>query len=156
MILQKMEMTVLRRVNKLNRNSKDQAFQTVHEGAFWANFVRISTIKQNIDIFGNFLGKLDQIPEDFCYYLKYLVSKFRILVHKRTILAWKLIFCSTLSTFRPKCPKTNGYNQTKNKLSLIIYFGNPKFWKCLGYNYDWLSIPPLDENLLFRTFVQWV
>ena len=69
MILQKMEMTVLRRVNKLNRNSKDQAFQTVHEGAFWANFVRISTIKQNIDIFGNFLGKLDQIPEDFCYYL---------------------------------------------------------------------------------------
>ena len=126
----------------------------MHEGAFWANFVRISTIKQNIDIFGNFLGKLDQIPEDFCYYLKYLVSKFRILVHKRTILAWKLIFCSTLSTFRPKCPKTNGNNQTKNKLSLIIYFGNPKFWKCLGYSYDWLSIPPLDKNLLFRTFVR--
>ena len=43
--------------------------QPLHEGAFWANFVRISTIKQNIDIFGNFLGKLDQIPEDFCYYL---------------------------------------------------------------------------------------
>ena len=41
----------------------------VHEGAFWAYFVRISTIKQNIDIFGNFLGKIDQIPEEFCYYL---------------------------------------------------------------------------------------
>ena len=101
------------------------------------------------------LIKSQRIFAIICYYLKYLVSKFRILVHKRTILAWKLIFCSTLSTFRPKCPKTNGYNQTKNKLSLIIYFGNPKFWKCLGYSYDWLSIPPLDENLLFRTFVQW-
>ena len=99
------------------------------------------------------LIKSQRIFAIICYYLKYLVSKFRILVHKRTILAWKLIFCSTLSTFRPKCPKTNGYNQTKNKLSLIIYFGNPKFWKCLGYSYDWLSIPPLDENLLFRTFV---
>ena len=101
------------------------------------------------------LIKSQRIFAIICYYLKYLVSKFRILVHKRTILAWKLIFCSTLSTFRPKCPKTNGYNQTKNKLSLIIYFGNPKFWKCLGYSYDWLSIPPLDENLLFRTFVHW-
>ena len=100
------------------------------------------------------LIKSQRIFAIICYYLKYLVSKFRILVHKRTILAWKLIFCSTLSTFRPKCPKTNGNNQTKNKLSLIIYFGNPKFWKCLGYSYDWLSIPPLDENLLFRTFVQ--
>ena len=100
------------------------------------------------------LIKSQRIFAIICYYLKYLVSKFRILVHKRTILAWKLIFCSTLSTFRPKCPKTNGYNQTKNKLSLIIYFGNPKFWKCLGYSYDWLSIPPPDENLLFRTFVQ--
>ena len=99
------------------------------------------------------LIKSQRIFAIICYYLKYLVSKFRILVHKRTILAWKLIFCSTLSTFRPKCPKTNGYNQTKNKLSLIIYFGNPKFWKCLGYNYDWLSIPPPDENLLFCTFV---
>ena len=99
------------------------------------------------------LIKSQRIFAIICYYLKYLVSKFRILVHKRTILAWKLIFCSTLSTFRPKCPKTNGNNQTKNKLSLIIYFGNPKFWKCLGYNYDWLSIPPPDENLLFRTFV---
>ena len=97
------------------------------------------------------LIKSQRIFAIICYYLKYLVSKFRILVHKRTILAWKLIFCSTLSTFRPKCPKTNGYNQTKNKLSLIMYFGNPKFWKCLGYNYDWLSIPPLDENLLFQT-----
>ena len=101
------------------------------------------------------LIKSQRIFAIICYYLKYLVSKFRILVHKRTILAWKLIFCSTLSTFRPKCPKTNGNNQTKNKLSLIIYFGNPKFWKCLGYSYDWLSIPPLDENLLFRTFVHW-
>ena len=101
------------------------------------------------------LIKSQRIFAIICYYLKYLVSKFRILVHKRTILAWKLIFCSTLSTFRPKCPKTNGYNQTKNKLSLIIYFGNPKFWKCLGYSYDWLSIPPLDKNLLFRTFVHW-
>ena len=99
------------------------------------------------------LIKSQRIFAIICYYLKYLVSKFRILVHKRTILAWKLIFCSTLSTFRPKCPKANGNNQTKNKLSLIIYFGNPKFWKCLGYNYDWLSIPPPDENLLFRTFV---
>ena len=102
------------------------------------------------------LIKSQRIFAIICYYLKYLVSKFRILVHKRTILAWKLIFCSTLSTFRPKCPKTNGNNPTKNKLSLIIYFGNPKFWKCLGYSYDWLSIPPLDENLLFRTFVHWV
>ena len=99
------------------------------------------------------LIKSQRIFAIICYYLKYLVSKFRILVHKRTILAWNLIFCSTLSTFRPKCPKANGNNQTKNKLSLIIYFGNPKFWKCLGYSYDWLSIPPLDENLLFRTFV---
>ena len=99
------------------------------------------------------LIKSQRIFAIICYYLKYLVSKFRILVHKQTILAWKLIFCSTLSTFRPKCPKTNGNNQTKNKLSLIIYFGNPKFWKCLGYSYDWLSISPLDENLLFRTFV---
>ena len=47
----------------------------LHEGAFWANFVRISTIKQNIDIFGNFLGKLDQTSY---YLLLFEISSLKI------------------------------------------------------------------------------
>ena len=43
---------------------------TVHRGAFSTNFVRLSILKQNIEIFVNFFDKLGQNQEDFCYYLR--------------------------------------------------------------------------------------
>ena len=45
-------------------------YHTLHRGAFLLNFVFISIHKQNNAIFENFLDKLDQNLEDFCYYLR--------------------------------------------------------------------------------------
>ena len=48
----------------------DYQGSTVHRGAFSTNFVRLSILKQNIEIFVNFFDKLGQNQEDFCYYLR--------------------------------------------------------------------------------------
>ncbi len=56
--------------------------------------------KQSNAIFISFLYQFDLNLKDFCYYLRYLILRFGILVHNPTFLTGKSVFFSAMCGFR--------------------------------------------------------